>query len=476
VVLPSGNTQASPQPHIGRSGASFFVVVLFFVFHSITPTTHSLDNGLARTPPMGWLSWERFGCQINCTDHPDLCISETLYLTMGRLLVEQGFQRAGYTYVNVDDCWSATERDPTSGRLVADAERFPLGIRHLSGRLHSWGLRLGLYGDIGTETCGGYPGFHDHFELDAQTLADWGVDSIKVDACHADESLFNVTYPAFGRALNRTGRPILYSCSWPNDYYEEHHHYEDPDYLNHGIKQTCNSWRNYFDVFDSWESISRIIDFWARIGPGDVMVRAAGPGHWNDPDMLVVGNPGLSPSEQQSQFSLWAIFAAPLLFSNDLRTLSDESRSILLNTEIIAVNQDVLGRQGWCAEHDPSAYSRVWIRELQPSWWGGTTTTTTTACPPGGSDRWAVVLQNYNTIFNAKVITFRPDRHLPTPLGQGREGGGGDAIAWKCFSVRDLVRKADLGVYDGEFSATIDESSVGTFLVTRGVECNALLA
>jgi Alpha galactosidase A len=245
-----------------------------------------LDNGVGRTPPMGWLSWERFGCQTNCELFPDTCISEHLYLTQAQLMVDWGFRDAGYVYVNIDDCWAEMERDSTTGKLVADRKRFPRGIQYLSNTFHSMGLKLGLYGDIGKATCEGYPGFEGNFRLDAETLAEWGVDSIKVDACHADESLFNITYPQFGRALNATGRPILYSCSWPNDYYERRHHWEDPDYLNHGIKQTCNIWRNYFDIHDSWESVSKTINFWARNSSIDVMVRAAGPGHFNDPDMV----------------------------------------------------------------------------------------------------------------------------------------------------------------------------------------------
>jgi hypothetical protein len=263
------------------SGHNIIMLLVLLVFlvcllGSTTTTTLALDNGLALTPPMGWLSWERFGCETDCTAFPDTCISEHLYLEQAQLLVSTGLRDAGYNYVNIDDCWSQMGRDPKTGKLVEDRTRFPSGLKHLSRTLHSQGLFLGLYGDIGTKTCVGYPGFYGHFNLDAQTLAwDFEIDSIKVDACNADEALFNVTYPAFGAALNRTGRPILYSCSWPNDYYERHNHWEVPDYLNHGIKQTCNQWRNYFDVFDSWESISKITDFWARSGPRDVMVRAA---------------------------------------------------------------------------------------------------------------------------------------------------------------------------------------------------------
>jgi hypothetical protein len=409
----------------------------------------ALDNGLALTPPMGWLSWERFGCQTNCTDFPDTCISERLYLTQAHLLVTKGFREAGYVYVNIDDCWSEINR--RNGKIVEDRSRFPNGINNLSRTLHSWNLKLGLYGDIGTKTCVGYPGFKGNFELDAQTLAfDFEVDSIKVDACNANESHFNVTYPAFGAALNRTGRPILYSCSWPNDYYERHNHWENPDYLNHGIKQTCNQWRNYFDVFDSWESISKIIDFWARSGPNDVMVRAAGPGHWNDPDMLVVGNPGLSISEQQAQFALWAIFAAPLMISADLRIISEASREILLNTEIIAVNQDIMGRQGWCAEKNAPGNNRIWVRELEPSCGGD--------CPVGSSDSWAIVLQNCNAIFNEHAITFDPKQHIP------------NGEKWGSFSVHDLIDHEELGIFTERLTAMVDESSVAMFkVVAQGI-------
>jgi hypothetical protein len=220
--------------------------------------------------------------------------------------------------------------------------------------------------------------------------------------------------------------------------------------LNHGIKQTCNQWRNYFDVFDSWESISKIIEFWARSGPNDVMVRAAGPGHWNDPDMLVVGNPGLSIAEQQAQFALWAIFAAPLMVSTDLRTTSEDSREILLNEEIIAVNQDLLGRQGWCAEKNAPGNNRVWVRELEPSWGGN--------CPVGSSDSWAIVLQNGNTIFNERAIRFDPKQHLP------------NGAAWISFTVRDLITHKDLGLHKNDFAALVDESSVAMYkVVAQGI-------
>ncbi|CAI7993971.1 Alpha-N-acetylgalactosaminidase [Geodia barretti] len=143
----------------------------------------SLDNGLALTPPMGWMSWERYRCNVDCTTDPYNCISEELYMEMADRLVDQGYKDLGYEFVNID--------------------------------VHSRGLKLGIYGDIGTMTCGGYPGSYGHIETDAMTYAEWGVDMVKVDGCYANETVFAEGYPAMGKALNATGRPIVYSCSWP---------------------------------------------------------------------------------------------------------------------------------------------------------------------------------------------------------------------------------------------------------------------
>lgn len=466
-------TLFSGSPFQAHSSSLIIIVIIITatttVFNVNFDVVTALDNGVGLTPPMGWLSWERFGCQTDCKRYPDTCISEALYLSQAQILVESGYRDVGYTYVNIDDCWSLKQRDTTTNKIVADPDRFPNGIKYLSQQFHQRGLKLGLYGDIGTSTCEGYPGFEGHFELDAITLAvDYEIDSIKVDTCNSNETLFNTTYPAFGKALNATGRHILYSCSWPNDYYELHHHYEDPDFLNHGIKQSCNIWRNYYDISDSWQSVTKIINFWARTSPEDVMIRAAGPGHFNDPDMLVVGNPGLSYSEQQTQFSLWSIFAAPLYISADLRTISEQSREILLNEEIIAINQDPLGRQGWCAEDLKSHFSRVWVRELVPT----SATLTSSSKAIGSSDTWAVVLENYHSIFNAKPITFDLRKHLPNVTPQSRRmntsiRSGNETWIEEItsFSVRDLITKQDLGVFKDNFTATVDESSVATFKI-----------
>ncbi|CAI7993969.1 Alpha-N-acetylgalactosaminidase [Geodia barretti] len=203
-------------------------------------------------------------------------------MEMADRLVDQGYKDLGYEFVNID--------------------------------VHSRGLKLGIYGDIGTMTCGGYPGSYGHIETDAMTYAEWGVDMVKVDGCYANETVFAEGYPAMGKALNATGRPIVYSCSWPA-------YLKDPDYAT--ISKTCNLWRNYDDIQDSWDSVLSIILHYAE-------------------GQDVFGN----LDQQMSQMAMWAIFASPLLMSNDLWNIPEDSREILQNPEVIAVNQDKLGVQG----------------------------------------------------------------------------------------------------------------------------------
>ncbi|XP_039621579.1 alpha-N-acetylgalactosaminidase [Polypterus senegalus] len=299
----------------------------------------ALDNGLMLTPPMGWLAWERYRCNIDCRTDPKNCISERLFRDMADRLLEDGWRELGYEYVNIDDCWAAKQRDG-QGRLVADPERFPSGIPALADYVHARGLKLGIYGDLGTYTCGGYPGTTlDYIETDALTFASWGVDMLKLDGCYSNATEQAEGYPLMSKALNATGHPIAFSCSWPA--------YQGglPPQINYTVLgDVCNLWRNYDDIEDSWGSVLSIVDWF--FNNQDVLQPAAGPGKWNDPDMLIIGNFGLSLEESKSQMALWAILAAPLFMSNDLRTLSDEARAILQNKMLISIDQDPLGIQG----------------------------------------------------------------------------------------------------------------------------------
>lgn len=314
-------------------------LVALLLVSGLFVATLALDNGVMRTPPMGWLAWERFRCDIDCDNDPKNCISENLFTDMADRLSEDGWRELGYVYVNIDDCWSSMLRDE-NGRLQADPKRFPGGIHRLARYMHDRGLKLGIYGDMGTHTCGGYPGTTlDKIEIDAQTFADWEVDMFKFDGCYSSPTEQAEGYPLMSKALNATGRPIGYSCSWPA--------YRGglPPKVNYTqLGQICNLWRNYGDIQDSWDSVLRIIDWF--FDNQDVLSPAAGPGRWNDPDMLIVGDFGLSMDQSRTQMAVWAIMAAPLFMSNDLRTISSGARSILQNQMAISINQDPMGIQG----------------------------------------------------------------------------------------------------------------------------------
>lgn len=277
---------------------------------------------LVPTPPMGFNNWNAFGCDVN----------ETLIKETADVLVSSGLADLGYSYVNIDDCWSTRERGP-DGRLVPDPVKFPNGISGVADYVHAKGLKLGIYGDAGTRTCAGYPGSLGKEELDAQTWADWGVDYLKYDNCHnqsdGSQEDFIRRYTAMRDALDKTGRPIVYAiCEWGQSRPWE------------WAADVGDLWRTTGDISDNWPSLRSIIAQNAPLHP------YAGPGNWNDPDMLEIGNGGMTDTEYRTHMSMWAMMAAPLLIGTDLRTASPETLAILGNEEIIAIDQDRLGVQG----------------------------------------------------------------------------------------------------------------------------------
>uniref|UniRef100_A0A0K2U878 Alpha-galactosidase n=1 Tax=Lepeophtheirus salmonis TaxID=72036 RepID=A0A0K2U878_LEPSM len=330
--------------------ACLFLLPLFLLIDQ----SFGLDNGLARTPPMGWMSWQRFRCNTNCKDDPENCISERLFKTMADLLVSQGFKDVGYEYIIIDDCWLSRTRDK-DGKLQPDPERFPSGIKALADYVHNLGLKFGIYEDFGTHTCAGYPGILNSLKKDAFTIAEWEVDYLKVDGCYVNVTLMDKGYPEFGKYLNQTGRPILYSCSWPA-------YQKNPDYKS--IAKYCNIWRNGGDIQDSFNSVLGITDFFGT--NQDTFISVAGPGHFNDPDMLIIGDFALSIDQSQYQMAVWATLAAPLIMSNDLRSLRPEFKEILQNRKIIRVNQDPLGIHGRRVYHEKNI--DVFVKQVLPSY------------------------------------------------------------------------------------------------------------
>eukprot|EP00484_Ammonia_sp_Unknown_P017441 CAMPEP_0197035564 /NCGR_PEP_ID=MMETSP1384-20130603/13327_1 /TAXON_ID=29189 /ORGANISM="Ammonia sp." /LENGTH=421 /DNA_ID=CAMNT_0042465643 /DNA_START=10 /DNA_END=1275 /DNA_ORIENTATION=+ len=419
------------------------MALLVAVLVSVLCSVKALDNGLARTPPMGWLSWERFRCELDCTDYPDDCINEQLYMQMADRLANDGWKDVGYTQVNIDDCWSAMQRDNVTNELVPDPVRFPNGIIGVAKYVHSLGLKLGLYNDIGTKTCGGFPGIDGNYQLDANTFASWEIDMIKIDGCNGNVADYYQTYPMFGAALNKTGRPMIYSCSWPA--YISGHGETVPPVDNTTlaeIAESCNLWRNYYDVQDSWDSVEKITSYWSRPYLNyskDALLNVAGPGQWNDPDMIIGGDNGLSLSEATTQFALWSIFAAPLLLSSDLRSIDPEFKALLQNQDIIAVNQDPMGKQGgWIQKVGNS--ETIWMRELTDD------------------NSIAVVLQNTATAGFGVYMTFDPS-YIPQFVRGWSSNTG--------FKVRNLVNQTDLGTFSGKgFKDLIQPSSVGMYKLT----------
>lgn len=316
-------------------------------------------NGLAKTPPMGWMSWEIFRCEVNCTTHPDACIDHNLYERMTDHIASDGYLEAGYNQVSIDDCWANKfSRDP-QGRLFPDPARFPAGMKALGDYMHAKGVRFGTYGDEGKYTCGFYPGTKDHEKADADTFASWGVDYLKLDGCYEEQPDFAVDYPRMGSSLQATGRPIVYSCSWPA-YLGDN---ETAKPFEAMIAAGCNLWRNWGDIDCNWQSVLEIVDHWGDFA--EALQPWAGPGHWHDMDMLLVGANCLNLDEERTQMAIWSISASPLIMGNDLRKVPDASKAILLNRHAIAVNQDSLGRMGIRHRNFTSASTtQVWYRQL----------------------------------------------------------------------------------------------------------------
>jgi alpha-galactosidase len=301
-----------------------FLVCLFALSLTVCPPGIFLKSSsaqasaqLAMTPPMGWNSWNKFGCGV----------SEQLIRETANAMVSSGMRDAGYRYVNIDDCWQV-KRDDT-GTIVADPAKFPSGIKALADYVHSKQLKLGIYTDVGTLTCEGRPGSLNHEFQDAKTYASWGIDYVKADWCHAEGLDPKIQYAKFRDALAQAGRPIVFSiCNWGVD---------AP--WNWG-PETGNLWRTTEDIADNYDRMS-VIGF-SQNG----LEKFARPGHWNDPDMLEVGNGGMNRDEYRTHVSLWSLLAAPLLAGNDLRSMNDETKELLTNREVIAVDQDSAGVQG----------------------------------------------------------------------------------------------------------------------------------
>jgi alpha-galactosidase len=374
---------------------------------------------LAATPPMGWNSWNKFGGGV----------TDTLVRGIADAIVSSGMQAVGYQYINIDDMWQASNRD-SSGNIVPDSTKFPNGMKALADYVHGKGLKLGVYSDRGTKTCAGKPGSYSYETKDAQTYASWGVDYLKYDNCSpAAGSNIQTDYTNMANALKATGRPIVFSiCAWWFYTWET------------TIGQL---WRTGTDITDTWDKDSHsFISLLNNNGgwsgrysgasygsPG--LAQYAVPGHWNDPDMLEVGNGGMTDTEYQSHFSLWAIMAAPLIAGNDIRNMNAATKNILTNADVIAVDQDPLGIQG--KPISTSTTLEVWSKKLS------------------GDQTYAVVLFNRTAASAAITVTW-------SSLGMTSTSA----------TVRDLWSHTDLGPTATQYTATVPSHGVVMLRVVGG--------
>ena len=302
----------------------------------VSPPAVALDDGLARTPPMGWSSWNHFGCDVD----------EWAVRATADAMARSGMRAVGYRYVNVDDCWMASERD-ARGRVQADPVRFPSGIAALADYVHRRGLRLGIYHDIGERTCSGRPGMAGHEADDVRQLVAWRIDYLKLDFCHVQPEVRRTPAPAYARVrdlVRRSGRRVVLGiCNW-------------------GVgapwrwgPRVGHLWRVTGDIKNEWSSVMRVADRAERLW------RFAGPGGWNDPDSLEIGNGVLTKREGRAQLSVWAMLAAPLIAGNDVRALSRATRATLTNREVISVDQDGAGQ----GRRVRRGANEGWVRRLR---------------------------------------------------------------------------------------------------------------
>lgn len=307
----------------------FASAVTLILGSSVSISAQKWEN-LAKTPPMGWSSWNKFASNISEKDIKEIADA----------MVSSGLADCGYVYVNIDDCWHG-ERDE-NGNIQCDSEKFPGGMKALADYIHDKGLKFGIYSDAGCQTCAGEPGSLGHEYQDALTYAKWGVDYLKYDWCNTPDQNPRGSYRLMRDALRAAGRPIVFSiCEWGSNNPWE------------WAPETGHLWRTTGDIgciFDNDKHYGE--GYWSPLGvvqildKNEPLRKYAGPGHWNDPDMLEVGN-GMTDNEDRAHFTLWCMMAAPLILGNDVRDMTDATKQILTNKEVIAVDQDELGVQGW---------------------------------------------------------------------------------------------------------------------------------
>ena len=390
------------------------VLFLFVFLISISLHAQKFD-GLAETPPLGWNSWNTFGTEIN----------EQLVKDIADRFIELGLKDVGYEYIVLDDGWMAKERD-ANGNLISDPVKFPNGIKALADYIHAKGLKFGLYNCAGSKTCAGYPGSRGHEYQDARLYASWDVDYLKYDWCNTDKLNAEGAYTTMSEALKSAGRPIVYSiCEWGDN--EPWKWAKDVGHL----------WRVTGDIINCWDcEVGHGTWFssgiWKIINMRKDIRKAAGPGHWNDYDMMEVGN-GMTDSEDRSHFAMWSMLASPLIMGNDLRSATKETIKTLTNKEVIAVNQDALGIQGFRFSNENNI--EIWLKPLD-------------------NNKWAMTFINMKDV--SVNLDFDWNKHN---IGDNLNNRNLDTKN-KVFKIRDLFNHRNLGNTSSNLKAEIGSHDV----------------
>jgi alpha-galactosidase len=364
---------------------------------------------LAKTPPMGWNSWNKFSCNVN-----EKIIRET-----ADAMVSSGMKDAGYLYINIDDCWQG-KRD-SLGFIHPDPDRFPSGMKALADYVHSKGLKLGIYSDAGAQTCGGRPASRGHEYQDAITYAQWGIDYLKYDWCNTDDLNAVGAYTTMRDAIYSAGRPMIFSlCEWG----------QNKPWL--WAKNVGHLWRTTGDIYacfdckvdhGTWFSLGVMYILDLQQG----LRNYAGPGHWNDPDMLEVGN-GMSVNEDRAHFSMWCMLAAPLISGNDLGNMPKETKDILTNKDVIAIDQDSLGVEGF--KYSASDSVEIWFKPLV-------------------NDDWAMCILNRS--LNSRSVSFDWNKETVSDSLSNRDA----AFDKTTYSIRNLWTKEKAGTTKSKLKAEV---------------------
>lgn len=386
------------------------IFITFMALLAFATANAQKFEGLALTPPMGWNSWNTFACDIN----------EQLVKDVADKFIEYGLKDAGYEYIVIDDGWMEMERDENYN-LVPDHKKFPNGMKSVADYVHSKGLKFGIYNCAGSLTCGGYPGTRGFEYQDAKLYASWGVDFIKYDWCSTQNLNAKGAYETMRDAIHKAGRPMIFSiCEWG----------DNQPWL--WAEDIGHMWRISGDIVNCWDcELSHgnwsAWGLWPIIRMRQNIRQYNGPGHWNDLDMMEVGN-GFTAAEDRVHFTMWCILSSPLVLGNDVRSMNKETRDLLTNKEVIAINQDSLGVQGFRFMNENDI--EIWVKAL-------------------ANDEWAIAFVNMRNAEN--TINYDWAKHPIMDALVNRTLN----IGKRTYKVRDLLKHKDLGTTSTPLKATL---------------------